>query len=123
MKKYLKFEGNDNPEFPHQVGGEKIARKNTPAQEDEMRRNFAGLENLEYDVEPSEGFKERMKMAIEGNSKMGNGTETPKPSIKPSNDAPKGKEAKEKSGNQIKTDTAKKIEKQVKNRKRILMVG
>lgn len=119
MKKYLKFEGNDNPEFPHQVNsGEKVARKNTPSQEDEMRRNFAGLENLEYDIEPSDKFKERLKMAIEGHPHMGNATETPKPSIKPSNDAPKGKEAKEKSGNQIKTDTSKKIEKQVKNRKK-----
>jgi len=119
MKKHLKFEGNDNPEFPKQVGtGEKVARKNTPTQEDEIGRNFAGLQNLEYDVEPSEKFKERLKMAIEGHSKMGNGTETPKPSIKPSNKAPKGKEAKEKSGNQVKTDTSKKIEKQVKNRKK-----
>jgi hypothetical protein len=73
---------------------------------------------LEYDVEPSDRFKERLKMAIEGHSHMGNATETPKPSIKPSNDAPKGNEAKEKSGNQIKTETPKKIEKQVKNRKK-----
>jgi hypothetical protein len=121
MKSYLKFDGNDNPEFPHQVGtGEKMARKNTPEQQDEIAKNYAGLENLEYDVEPSDRFKERLKMAIEGHSHMGNATETPKPSIKPSNDAPKGKEAKEKSGNQIKTDTPKKIEKQVKNRKKDL---
>lgn len=119
MKEYRKFKGNDNPEFPHQVGtGEKMARENTPEQEDEVARNFAGLQNLEYDVEPSDRFKERLKMAIEGHSHMGNATETPKPSIKPSNDAPKGNEAKEKSGNQIKTETPKKIEKQVKNRKK-----
>lgn len=119
MKKYLKFEGNDNPEFPNQINkGEKEARKNTDEQESEMRKNFAGLENLEYDIEPSEKFKDRLKKAIEGDSTMGNGVDTPKPSIKPSNGAPKGTEAKEGSGNQIKTDTAKKIEKQVKDRKK-----
>jgi len=118
MKKYLKFEGNDNPEFPNQINkGEKVARKNTDKQESEMRKNFAGLENLEYDIEPSENFKKRLKMAIEGHPHMGNAMETPKPSIKPTNDAPKGKEAKEKSGNTVKTDTAKKIDKQVKDRK------
>jgi hypothetical protein len=56
-------------------------------------------------------------MAIEGDSKMGNGSTTEKASIKPSNGAEKGKEAKEKEGNHIKTpETAKKMEKQMKNR-------
>ena len=118
MKNYLQFEGNDNPEFPHQIGkGEKVARQNTPEEDDEVAKNFAGLQNLDYDVEPSQKFKDRLKMAIEGDSKMGNGVYTEKPKIKPSNGADKGKEAKEKSGNQIKTETAKKIDKQVKNRK------
>lgn len=31
--------------------------------------------NLEYDVEPSEGFKNRLKMALEGDRKMGNSQE------------------------------------------------
>lgn len=117
MKDYLNFDGNDNPEFPHQIGkGEKVARINTEEQDEEVAKNKAGLQNLEYDVEPSEKFKERMKMAIEGHSMMGNGVYTEKSKIKPSNGADKGKEAKEKMGNQIKTKTAQKIEKQTKDR-------
>jgi hypothetical protein len=119
MKDYLNIEGNDNPEFPHQIGkGEKVARQNTSEQDSEVARNFAGLQNLDYDIEPSDKFKERLKMAIEGDSKMGNGVITEKPTIKPSNGADKGKDAKEKTGNNIKTDTAKKINKQVVDRKK-----
>ena len=118
MKDYLTFDGNDNPEFPKAIGkGEKVARKNTPEQEEEIAKNYAGLENLEYDIEPSEQFKKRLKMAIEGDTLMGNGKVTEPASIKPSNGAEKGKEAKEKEGNHIQTpETAKKIEKQVKDR-------
>ena len=118
MKKLASFDGNDNPEFPKAIGkGEKVARKNTPEQEEEIAKNFAGLENLEYDVEPSEQFKKRLKMAIEGDTLMGNGKVTEPASIKPSNGAEKGNEAKEKEGNHIQTpETAKKIEKQVKDR-------
>jgi len=118
MKDYLTFDGNDNPEFPKAIGkGEKVARKNTPEQEDEIAKNYAGLENLEYDIEPSEQFKKRLKMAIEGDTLMGNGKVTEPASIKPSNGADKGNEAKEKEGNHIQTpETAKKIEKQVKDR-------
>jgi len=118
MKKLASFDGNDNPEFPKAIGkGEKVARKNTPEQEDEIAKNYAGLENLEYDIEPSEQFKKRLKMAIEGDTLMGNGKVTEPASIKPSNGAEKGKEAKEKEGNHIQTpETAKKIEKQVKDR-------
>ena len=65
MKDYLSFDGNDNPEFPKAIGkGEKVARENTPEQEDEIAKNFAGLENLDYDIEPSEQFKKRLKMSI-----------------------------------------------------------
>jgi hypothetical protein len=118
MKKLASFDGNDNPEFPKAIGkGEKVARKNTPEQEEEIAKNFAGLENLEYDIEPSEQFKKRLKMAIEGDTLMGNGKVTEPASIKPSNGAEKGNEAKEKEGNHIQTpETAKKIEKQVKDR-------
>jgi len=118
MKDYLSFDGNDNPEFPKAIGkGEKVARKNTPEQEEEIAKNYAGLENLEYDIEPSEQFKKRLKMAIEGDTLMGNGKVTEPASIKPSNGADKGNEAKEKEGNHIQTpETAKKIEKQVKDR-------
>jgi hypothetical protein len=118
MKDYLSFDGNDNPEFPKQIGkGEKMAINNTPEQADEVAKNFAGLQNLEYDIEPSENFKKRLKMAIEGDTLMGNAPTTEKPKLKPSNGADKGNEAKEKSGTSIPTpETAKGIEKQVKDR-------
>ena len=118
MKDYLSIEGNDNPEFPHQIGkGDKVARKNTPEQEDEIKKNFAGLENLDYDIEPDEKFKSRLKMAIEGDKLMGNAPTTEKTNVKPSNGAKLGEEPKDKDGNSIPTpETAKKIEKQVKDR-------
>lgn len=118
MKDYLSFDGNDNPEFPKAIGkGEKVARKNTPEQEDEIKKNSAGLENLDYDIEPSEQFKKRLKMAIEGDKLMGNAPTTEKTNVVPSNGAELGEEPKDKDGNSIPTpETAKKIEKQVKNR-------
>ena len=118
MKDYLSFDGNDNPEFPKQIGkGEKMSFNNTSDQDEEVEKNFAGLQNLDYDIEPSERFKKRLKMAIEGDSTMGNAPTTKKASIKPSNGADKGKEGKEKSGTSIETpETAKRMEKQIKNR-------
>ena len=118
MKDYMSFDGNDNPEFPKAIGkGEKVARKNTPEQEDEIQKNLAGLENLDYDIEPSEQFKKRLKMAIDGDKLMGNAPTTEKTNIVPSNGAKLGEEPKDKNGNSIPTpETAKKIEKQVKNR-------
>lgn len=114
----MSFNGNDNPEFPKAIGkGEKVARENTKEQDEEVAKNFAGLQNLDYDIEPSEQFKKRLKMALEGDSIMGNAPTTEKPSIKPSNGAEKGKESEEKTGNTIKTDTAKKLEKQAVDRK------
>jgi hypothetical protein len=118
MKDYLSFDGNDNPEFPKAIGkGDKVARENTPEQEDEIKKNLAGLENLDYDIEPSEQFKKRLKMAIEGDKLMGNAPTTEKTNVKPSNGGKLGEEPKDKDGNSIPTpETAKKIEKQVKNR-------
>jgi ribosomal protein L37E len=117
-KNHIDVEGNDKPEFPHQIGkGEKVARKNTPEQEEEIAKNFAGLENLEYDIEPSEKFKKRLKMAIEGDRLMGNAASTETTNVKPTNGSKLGKDSEEKEGNSIKTpETAKKIEKQVKDR-------
>jgi hypothetical protein len=116
----LKFDGNDNPEFPKAIGkGEKVARKNTSAQEDEIKKNFAGLENLDYDIEPDEKFKKRLKMAIEGDTTMGNAPTTEPAKIKPSNGADKGEDSKDKEGNSIPTpETAKGIQKQVKDRQK-----
>ena len=116
----MKFDGNDNPEFPKAIGkGEKVARKNTPAQEDEIKKNFAGLENLDYDIEPDQKFKDRLKKAIEGHTTMGNAPTTEKTDVKPSNGAKLGEEPKDKEGNVIPTpETAKGIEKQVKDRQK-----
>lgn len=121
MKDYLDFDGNDHSEFPHQNGmaTKKATINNTKEQDEEVAKNFAGLQNLDYDLEPSEQFKKRLKMAIEGDTLMGNAPTTEKATIKPSNGADKGKEAKEKSGTSIPTpETAKKIEKQVKDRQK-----
>jgi hypothetical protein len=120
ISKSLSFDGNDNPEFPKAIGkGEKVARKNTPAQEDEIKKNFAGLENLDYDIEPDEKFKKRLKMAIEGDRTMGNAPTTEKTDVKPTNGSKLGDESKDKEGNVIPTpETAKGIEKQVKDRQK-----
>ena len=118
---HLSFENNDKPEFPHQLNSKtkKMAHTNSEKQDEEVAKNFAGLQNLEYDVEPGEDYKKRQKMAIEGDSLMGNGPITEKPSITPSNGAPKGKEAKEKEGNHIQTpETAKKLNTQIKDREK-----
>ncbi len=73
IKEYLNFDGNDNPEFPHQVGGEVKARR---ADEDESEEvadhRGGGLEDLIYDVDPSKEAQERHAMALKGDSKMGN---------------------------------------------------
>jgi hypothetical protein len=116
----MKFDGNDNPEFPKAIGkGEKVARKNTTAQEDEIKKNFAGLENLDYDIEPDTKFKDRLKKAIEGHTTMGNAPTTEKTDVQPSNGAKLGEEPKDKEGNVIPTpETAKGIEKQVKDRQK-----
>jgi hypothetical protein len=121
MKDYLNFDGNDNSEFPHQngVATKKAAFNNTKEQDEEVAKNFAGLQNLDYDIEPSQQFKDRLKKAIEGHTTMGNAPTTEKASIKPSNGSEKGKEAKEKEGNHIQTpETAKKMNKQVKDRQK-----
>ena len=74
IKKYLSFEGNDNPEFPKQIGkGEKVARENTPSENETVESNRGrGMQDLNYDQEPSEQFKDRLKMSLEGNAKTGN---------------------------------------------------
>lgn len=74
IKDYLSFDGNDNPEFPKQIGkGEKVARQNTSEEDEVVADNRGGgMEDLNYDQEPSKQFKERLKMALTGDSKMGN---------------------------------------------------
>lgn len=78
--KFLEL-GKDE-EFPIQNKESELDKKvvnkvnNTP-KEDEVvdSQRGRGLENLEYDHEPSEIFKKRLKMAIEGDTLMGNSQE------------------------------------------------
>lgn len=79
LKDYSTFDGNDNPEFPKQIGkGEKMAIQNTEEQNDDLDINRGGsMLDLNYDYEPSEKFKERLKMALEGDPKMGNSQDSP----------------------------------------------
>jgi hypothetical protein len=99
IKKATTFEGNDNPEFPKQIGkGEKVARKNTPEQEEEIEDNRGGgLEDLAYDMEPSQQFKDRVKKSLEGHSSTGNSQEY---------------------GNVIKSDLGKKIADKVERKQK-----
>ena len=117
-KNHIDVEGNDKPEFPHAIGkGEKVARENTKEQDEETAKNIPGLQNLDYDIEPSEQFKKRLKMAIEGDRLMGNAASTETTNVKPTNGSKLGDSSEDKEGNSIKTpNTAKKIEKQVKDR-------
>jgi hypothetical protein len=73
---YLKFSGNTNPEFPNQMGVEedKEAYRNT-SDEEEFVDTYRGkgLQDLDYDNKPSKEFIDRLRMALEGDSKMGNG--------------------------------------------------
>lgn len=77
LKKALSIEGNDNPEFPNASGKGEIDPKkvvhNTEEQDEEMsmERGENPLD-LDYDHEPSEEFKDRVKKALEGDSTMGN---------------------------------------------------
>lgn len=77
LKKYLSFEGNDNPEFPKPIGkGEKVAYKNTSENEENIEDNRGETaSDVTFDYEPSEGFKDRVKKALEGDSTMGNSSD------------------------------------------------
>jgi hypothetical protein len=104
LKKVSSFDGADNPEFPKQNGkGEKMAINSTPEQDEYTETHRGGtLADLDYDQEPSENFKKRLKMALEGDPKMGN-----------SQDA----------ANVIKTDTGKNIGKTSEKKKEIEKKG
>jgi len=104
LKKVSSFDGADNPEFPKQNGkGEKMVVNATPEQDEYTETHRGGtLADLDYDQEPSENFKKRLKMALEGDPKMGN-----------SQDA----------ANVIKTDTGKNIGKTSEKKKEIQKKG
>lgn len=74
LKSISTFDGNDNPEFPNQISkGTKVAQRTTDEENEEIEDNRGGgMEDLQYDYEPSERFKDRLKKALEGDSTMGN---------------------------------------------------
>jgi len=97
LKDYLSFEGNDNPEFPKQVGkGEKMTRKKTKEEEEYVETyRGGGMEDLNYDEEPSKEFIDRLKKSLDG-------------------------DLDEEAGNVIKTDTGKEMFKKIdRKRKKI----
>jgi hypothetical protein len=77
MEKANSFENNDNPEFPKQIGkGDKVARVNTEDEDEIVADNRGGgLEDLSYETEPSEMFKDRAKKALVGHPTMGNSSD------------------------------------------------
>ena len=100
MKDYLSIPGNDNPEFPKQVGkGEKNAVHFDSKEDEEYVDNYRGNTSLDldFDSEPSEKFKKRLKGALEGDSTMGNSQE---------------------GGNVIKSNTGKDILKKAERKKK-----
>lgn len=74
LERINKIGGSDNPEFPHQNNsGTKVARQNNEEENEFVEDNRGGKSiDLDYDYEPSKRFKERLKSALEGDSKMGN---------------------------------------------------
>lgn len=98
MKDYLSIPGNNNNEFPEQNKEGESVKVNNTEKEDEFvaDQRGRGLENLEYDNEPSEQFKKRLKMAIEGDKLMGNSSDDV--------------------ANVVKTDLPKKLEKEIKRK-------
>ena len=98
MKDYLSIPGNNNNKFPDQNKEGDSVKVNNTEKEDEFvaDQRGRGLENLEYDNEPSEQFKKRLKMSIAGDRLMGNSGDDV--------------------ANVVKTDLPKKLEKEVKRK-------
>lgn len=73
LAKAAKFDGNDNPEFPKQIGGEKKAIYPSSEEVTEIEDNDnRGTQDLDYDKEPGKEFRDREKMYLEGDKKTGN---------------------------------------------------
>lgn len=75
------LELGEDEEFPVQSKKselpEKVVNKvnMTPKENEVVNSNKRAMENLQYDHEPSEAFKKRLKMALEGDVLMGNSQE------------------------------------------------
>jgi len=79
LKDYLSFEGNTNPEFPHQISEEDneiVANRDgefgDDAQEYVDTYRGMGPQDAAYDIKPSPEFVDRVKKALTGDSTMGN---------------------------------------------------
>jgi len=73
IKDFLNFDGNDNPEFPNQIGGEVKARRADEKETEEVATNRGGgLEDLAYDIELPKETQDRHEKALKGDSTMGN---------------------------------------------------
>ena len=75
IRNYLKFDGNDDPEFPNPIGQgeEKVSVNATDSQDEEIEMNRGrNPADLTYDSEPGETFKKRSKLSLVGASEMGN---------------------------------------------------
>jgi len=79
IKDYLNFKNNSHPDFPHQNNSktdyESPMYRNSSEQEEYIEDwRGMGLEDAEYQTEPSDSFKKRVRDYIEGSSMTGNET-------------------------------------------------
>lgn len=73
MNKAAKFDGNDKPEFPKQIGGDKMAFYNTEKEEEYVEDyRGGGMQDVEPDEDPGENWKKRKLMSLKGDKLMGN---------------------------------------------------
>jgi hypothetical protein len=78
IRNYLKFDGNDDPKSPNQIGQgeEKVSVNATNSQDEEIEMNRGrNPADLTYDSEPGEEFKKRAKLSLVGAAEMGNSHE------------------------------------------------
>jgi hypothetical protein len=80
IKSYLNFKNNSHPNFPHQNNSKTdyespMYRNNTDQEEYVDDWRGSGLEDAQYQTEPSDGFKKRVRDYIEGATTTGNETE------------------------------------------------
>jgi hypothetical protein len=73
IKDFLNFDGNDNPEFPNQIGGEVKARRADEEESEEVAAiRGGGLEDLAYDLDLTKETQDRHEKALKGDTTMGN---------------------------------------------------
>jgi len=107
IKNYLNIKNNSHPDFPHQNNSktdyDSPMYRNNSEQEDYIDTwRGSGLEDAEYQTEPSDGFKKRVRDYIEGSSMTGNETR-------------KGVDG-EQVGNVVPSDLGKEVLKKVKRK-------